>query len=385
MKRSLHILAPLLVVLMVGACLDYSEEYTLDDQGKGSVVIRLAVHRVEEFSQYETACAEFLPVDESSARKFFKNPAVKYVPGSFKKQERGKVIIMTAQYRFNRVTDCNEGNRRQWTIKQDDKGNTLFTFSSTIFSGVNVHQELRRAARTQRRLFGTRRFAIKAKFTRPIEYSNGVVAGPDSIKFEQTVYGILMVENPMFTFSAAVRGLPRTSGPAFKAIYGIIVVIMIISGFSSRLFGSVLNFFNLLFAALITINFFEPLASLSTRYIPYGAEYHHAVVFIVLFTGLILLGQELLIGRGKEWIDINRVADMAGSAIFGLISGFIVAGVIALFYFLLPWQEDVIQGKLDTAHPPVLLRVYRGIANKVPGSNKFDPVGEFPMGIKRRK
>jgi hypothetical protein len=235
-------------------------------------------------------------------------------------------------------------------------------------------------------LAGNGRFTVRVEFTKQVLNMSGLQQIGNALAWAQDLVTITNADNPNpeMTFHVTARGVPASSGKVFNLIYFAIVLVMVLGGYSSRLYGAALNFFALLFVSIICLNFFEPLAELSRAYVSFAPEFHAAVVFIVMFIVLTFVAQEFLIGRGREWLDTNRIMDMAGSILFGLFSGFLAAGAIAVFYYLLPFDDDAIQGKLDAANPPVLLRIYRVIANKAPGMNEFDPVGEFPADLKMR-
>jgi len=385
MKLRIPIIA--CVLLMAGAlcgCLEVREEYTIRNDGTGTAKIRIVISKPGEFKERSGELSVLLPLNRSAAETFFPKGGVRLA--NFSKEESENKITIALDYEFQHITDINDGVMHVASYTKDAEGNYDFKMTGQFLK--NVEKALPEYKEMMGELagrFANYNYTIKVNFPKTILNVRAGYQSGNSLVWKKSIGAILQAKSPRYEIAGKIRGAPRTSGTAFKVIYTVMIVLMVVSGFSARLLGATLNFFLLLFAAIIALNFFEPISSLTREYINFAPEYHNALVFIVLFAGLVLFGQELVIGRGREWLEVHRLVDIAGSVVFGFLAGLIMAGVIAVFYFLLPWQEDGIRGRLDPANPPTLLKIYRAIANKAPGPNEFDPVGEWPVSLKNHR
>jgi hypothetical protein len=170
------------------------------------------------------------------------------------------------------------------------------------------------------------------------------------------------------------------------------VVIMLAVGYAflgEGLFTAAVMFCNVIIAGLLAFNFFEPLAdALDSAFAgSFLADYLDLLCLIGIFSlvlGLLRMGTNNLAPQPVEYQGMVR---SVGGALFGLMTGYLVAGFLVCALQTLPWHENFMgfdpryesgQG-LRRVLPPD--RVWLGLMNRAGAyalSNNVDPAVESP-------
>ena len=196
-----------------------------------------------------------------------------------------------------------------------------------------------------------------------------------------TINGEYIEQHPnALTLSAkCLQEQVKHSSILFKIIVYGIIALMIVGGYSSRLYGAAGTFIAVFLANAVAMNLFEPLARLVGRSARGLNDYADALMYVLLFFGVFIGLQIGVIARRREWLSFNPNLDRVLSLAFGLLTGLVMAGFISTFYFLLPFKDDFIGETLTPEDPaPYSVEAFRHCANHFSGKNAFDPIGRFP-------
>jgi uncharacterized membrane protein required for colicin V production len=120
---------------------------------------------------------------------------------------------------------------------------------------------------------------------------------------------------------------------------------------SEGLWGSALMFFNVLFAALISFNFYEPLAQLIIDNSEYGQSYADSISMMLLFLVPLLLLRLTTDSLAPMLVRFPSAMHYVGSALFGFGASAITVGMLLLAYQASPVQKKLL-GAIDYAHVP---------------------------------
>ena len=109
-----------------------------------------------------------------------------------------------------------------------------------------------------------------------------------------------------------------------------------------------------LIASLVSLTFFEPLANvlvstIGNKFEPYTA----AVSFMILFLVSALAFMMIVVHHTTEWLNVPRWLDIATSVMLGVITGFLLASIIHVFYLMLPFDGDAIRGGIGSGKSTV--------------------------------
>jgi uncharacterized membrane protein required for colicin V production len=162
---------------------------------------------------------------------------------------------------------------------------------------------------------------------------------------------------------------------------------------------AVAMFCNVFLAGLIAFNFWEPLADLLDPPLSrsFFAGYEDAICLTALFGvafAVLRLATNTLSGAV---IDFHPVAQRAGGALFGLATGYLLAGFLVCIFQTLPWHENfwsyesnwqANQSGLDSVVPPdrVWLSMMHRAGETIFSRGErptFDPQATFPIRYAR--
>jgi hypothetical protein len=120
---------------------------------------------------------------------------------------------------------------------------------------------------------------------------------------------------------------------------------------SEGLWGACLMFFNALFATMITLNFYEPLAQVIGTNMEFLSGYADALCILLIFTVSLLIMRLLTEYLAPAMVRFPMPLYHVGRVIFGLGGGLITAGMIWLALDASPGQGRIF-GKVDYSHKP---------------------------------
>jgi uncharacterized membrane protein required for colicin V production len=164
----------------------------------------------------------------------------------------------------------------------------------------------------------------------------------------------------------------------------ITVVIMLVVAYAyfvEGLFTACTMFFNTFVSCVLAFNFFEPLAD-QLEELNFLGGYEDALSLMAIFSISLLLLRTLTNHLADTFVDFPEVIQRAGGAVFGLLTGYMVAGFLVCMFQTLPWDENFMgfQPQVDPAAdglrrylPPdrvVLALMHRGAATSL--SNRDD-------------
>src|ERR1700733_11825116 len=120
---------------------------------------------------------------------------------------------------------------------------------------------------------------------------------------------------------------------------------------SEGLWGAALMFFNALFAAMITLNCYEPLAQLIGTNMEFLSGYADALCILLIFTVTLLIMRLLTEFLAPAMVRFPMPLYHVGRVIFGLGGAAITAGMIWLALDASPGQGKFL-GSYDYQHKP---------------------------------
>ena len=120
---------------------------------------------------------------------------------------------------------------------------------------------------------------------------------------------------------------------------------------SEGLWGAALMFFNALFAALISFNFYEPLAQVIVENATFAANYADSVSMMVLFLVPLLLFRLTTESIAPSLVRFPTPLYYLGGLIFGLGGSVIVVAMLILGYQASPVQKKML-GVMDYKYKP---------------------------------
>ncbi len=99
---------------------------------------------------------------------------------------------------------------------------------------------------------------------------------------------------------------------------------------------------NVILAGIIAFNFFEPLANLLDDAMKGGAiaGYEDAAMLTILFVISLGLLRFITSKIADTTLDFSGMTNQIGGAVFGLITGYLVAGFLFCVFETLPWHES---------------------------------------------
>jgi len=129
----------------------------------------------------------------------------------------------------------------------------------------------------------------------------------------------------------------------FNLIFLGIILVLTLAGLGQRLFGAAINCVAVLVGAFLAFDFFEPVTAFISRAPGVYNEmvpYIRALSFMFLFLcGMVVVKFLLTKGFGKTWVPVHGAVDSLGGLGVGFLTGILTAGVLSLFYYMLPFNE----------------------------------------------
>jgi uncharacterized membrane protein required for colicin V production len=122
------------------------------------------------------------------------------------------------------------------------------------------------------------------------------------------------------------------------------IVIMLAVGYAfmvEGLFTACTMCINVFLAGLIAFNFYEPLATWVEPMIGEWAPGYEDALSIILIFSLVLFGLRTATNKlANMEIDFPQIAQRAGGAVFGLITGYLVCGLLVCLFQTLPLHKN---------------------------------------------
>jgi uncharacterized membrane protein required for colicin V production len=122
----------------------------------------------------------------------------------------------------------------------------------------------------------------------------------------------------------------------------VIIAIVAASQYRNGIFTAVTMTIQVMIAGLIAFNFWEPVANQLDEYWQDGklAGFEDCVALTALFA-LALGGLRLITNRlNKAMLDFNHIAQQIGGPAIGLVTGYLVSGLVICVLQTLPIEED---------------------------------------------
>ncbi len=115
--------------------------------------------------------------------------------------------------------------------------------------------------------------------------------------------------------------------------------LIIYAGYLNKLYTALFTFVLVMTAAVVACNFFEPLGGLgfwpqSWKPYAYGAS------FLLLFGITFFLLQILVTYLYPDSLGFSQLVNSLGGVFFGALAGIVLAGTLAIGYYLLPLYGD---------------------------------------------
>jgi len=169
---------------------------------------------------------------------------------------------------------------------------------------------------------------------------------------------------------------------AFNLVFLAIILVVTLAGLGQRLFGAIINFLSVLVGVFLAFDFFEPIAHTFINSVPglHSAvnSYVYAFSFMLLFLiGMTLVKYALTRSFGKTWVPIHGVVDSLGGLGVGFLTGILTAGVLSLFYYMLPFNQYAFErgAPLNQLVKPeeAVVNIVEHVSRRVPGGTRLDP------------
>jgi uncharacterized membrane protein required for colicin V production len=131
-------------------------------------------------------------------------------------------------------------------------------------------------------------------------------------------------------------------------IFPVLLLVLIIGIFASMmregLWSSLLALFNVIFAALLATNFFEPVARLLTNYMPSGTMFWDFVAVWGLFAVAYLALRTATDQVSKFKVRFKKPIDMGGGYLLSLWTGYVFVCFTAMTLHMAPLARDFMWG-----------------------------------------
>ena len=120
---------------------------------------------------------------------------------------------------------------------------------------------------------------------------------------------------------------------------------------SEGIWGAALMFFNVMFAALISFNFYEPLAKLIAENASFMSNFADLVSLMILFIVPLLIFRLTTDTLGPAMVRFPTAVYHLGRVAFGAAAAVIMTGMIILAFEVAPVQKKML-GVFDYAYKP---------------------------------
>lgn len=151
--------------------------------------------------------------------------------------------------------------------------------------------------------------------------------------------------------------------------------LMVYGGYLNKLYGAALTLFMTLFAALVSLSFFQPLGQLFMHVASWSEKLAYGVVMVLLFLGTYVCCYALAMATLPSKLDFHKYVDAVGGAVLGALTGIVFSGfmLVALYLFPLAGFENEKYTWMNVDHTVVKLAAL--VHDRIPGRD-FD-AGEF--------
>jgi uncharacterized membrane protein required for colicin V production len=169
------------------------------------------------------------------------------------------------------------------------------------------------------------------------------------------------------------------------AIVAILILGMTYALASEGLWGAALMFFNALFAAMITLNFYEPLAQLIGTNVTFLSGYADALSILLIFTVSLLILRLITEQLAPSMVRFPKPLYHLGRIFFALGGSLVTMGVMLLALDASPVNKKIL-GSMDYKHQPFfklrldkeILAFFQYSTGQIfKGSGGKDPYGEY--------
>jgi hypothetical protein len=135
------------------------------------------------------------------------------------------------------------------------------------------------------------------------------------------------------------------------AVVALLILGMTYALSSEGLWGAALMFFNALFAAMITLNFYEPLAQLIGTNVTFLSGYADALCILLIFAVSLLLIRLITENMAPSMVRFPKPLFHIGRLVFGLGGSLVTMGVMLLALDASPVDKKIL-GAMDYKHQP---------------------------------
>ncbi len=141
------------------------------------------------------------------------------------------------------------------------------------------------------------------------------------------------------------------SGTIVDAVTALLIVGMTYALMSEGLWGAALQFFNALFASMITLNFYEPLAGAIGSNVTFLSGYADALCILLIFTASLLLLRLATENLAPAMVRFPAPVFHLGRVVFGLMGSLVTTGILLLALDASPVQKKMF-GAVDYKYQP---------------------------------
>ncbi len=169
--------------------------------------------------------------------------------------------------------------------------------------------------------------------------------------------------------------MPVAAVTGFWLLGIILFLLMIYGGYLNKLYGAVLTLSIAIFAVLVALNFFEPVAGLFMQVASWSGKLAYGVAFLLLFLLTYVACYALAMAMLPAKLDFHKYVDAIGGAVVGALTGLVFSGfmLVALYVFPLAGYENQKETWMNVDH--AVLKLAALIHQRIPG-REFD-AGEF--------
>jgi uncharacterized membrane protein required for colicin V production len=174
----------------------------------------------------------------------------------------------------------------------------------------------------------------------------------------------------------------------FSLLLLLVVVACVGFAFTEGLWSNLIRFFNVVAAAILATNYWEPLARQFEEMYKAGTYFWDFVALWLIFCVSVLVLQLATSALSQVKVKFLGIVEMIGSAVFGVLTGFALLCFLAMTLHTAPLSEKFFGGAFDYSqgicfglNPDriwcgYMQTVSEGAFAQSPPS-KFDPAGRF--------
>lgn len=137
----------------------------------------------------------------------------------------------------------------------------------------------------------------------------------------------------------------------FDAVVFFLILGMTYALSSEGLWGAALMFFNALFAAMITLNFYEPLAQMIASNVDFLSGYADALCILVIFTVSLLILRLITENLAPAMVRYPTPLYHAGRFVFAVLGSAVTMGMILIALDASPVNKKIL-GSMDYKSVP---------------------------------